>query len=260
MPKIKVNLFIIGGFSLIRFFEEKYLLSNILEIGKIIIIGTGHFEHFYMASKGFSTVSINIPKTMNHFVIAKILRRTVNIDLFSLDFGGFDFPFEYFDYAAFLNNSFELVPYRAIRVDVLKFVNRFLKNDSLLSVSFYNKHSPENADYLKNGELITTTKKKDTTDEKNSGMLKTVLENGDFFYRLDNGSKDEKFRHLYEEDELKEDMEKAGFEIVEFTDNENELNENKMRNHYTTTKDLDGKFIIAMARKVKGVKITRAVD
>ncbi len=244
---------------MIRFFEEKYLLSNILEIGKIIIVGTGHFEHFYMASRGFSTVSINIPKTMNHFVVAKVLRKPVSIDLFSLDFGGFDFPFEYFDYAAFLNNSFELVPYKAIRIDVLKFVNRFLKNDSLLSVSFYNKHSPENIEYLEKGELIKN-KVKDESIKDNSGMLKTVVEKGDFFYRLDNGGKDEKFRHLYEEDELREDMEKAGFEIVEFTDNENELNENKMRNHHTTTKNLNGKFIIALARKVKGVKITRAVD
>jgi SAM-dependent methyltransferase len=212
-----------------------------------------------MASKGFSTVSINIPKTMNHFVVAKILRRPVNIDLFSLDFGGFDFPFEYFDYAAFLNNSFELVPYRAIRVDVLKFVNRFLKNDSLLSISLYNKHSPENIEYLERGELIEN-KVKNNTIKNNSGMLKTVVEKGDFFYRLDNGSKDKKFRHLYDEDELKEDMEKAGFEVVEFTDNENEINESKMRNQYNTTKELNGKFIIALAKKVKGVKITRAVD
>lgn len=241
---------------MIRFFEERFLLSNILEVGEILLMGAGYYENYYIASKGFRTVSVNVLKAVNPFIVAKMLRNPVNIDLFSIDLGGFNFPYEFFDYAAFVNNSLELIPYRSNRVDMLKFVNRFLKNEGFLSISLYNINSPINIEKFKKGEFIT--KAVDSVDSK-SYYSQPVLDKGDYFYYIDNPLKEERFRHIYDENELREDLEASGFELVEFTDNE-KLSEKLTREMYKTSEKLKARFLIVSAKKVRSVKITKTVN
>jgi len=188
-----------------------------------------------------------------------MLRNPVNADLFSVDFGGFEFPFEFFDYAAFLNNSFELLPYRNNRRDVLNFVNRFLKNDSFLSISLYNINSPENKKIFEKGEFITEVPsiKIDSLTQANYTL---PFEKGDFFYFSDGPNKEERFRHIFEISELKEDLKDSGFETIEITDNKHILEGTTTEIKEYQKTNLTGQFIIVSARKVRPVKITRQVS
>ncbi len=240
---------------MIRFFEERFLLSNILEVGKILIMGAGFYENFYMASKGFNTVCVNIPKALNHFIVAKMMRKPVNIDLFSVNLGGFDFPYEFFDYAAFLNNSFELIPYKNNRIDMLKFTNRFIKNDSFLSISLYNPYNEENIKTFEKGEYITEPSELDISNKSN--ITEPIMNIGDYFYKPP-GTNEEKFRHIYNEEELNKILTECGFEIMEFTDDDHVVKRQSQR--FSRMKDLNGKFIIVSARKTEAIKISREVE
>ncbi len=240
---------------MIRFFEERFLLSNILEVGKILILGAGLYENYYIASKGFSTVCVNVQKALNHFIVAKMMRKPVNIDLYSVNLGGFNFPYEFFDYAAFLNNSFELIPYRTNRMDMLKFTNRFLKNDSFLSLSLYNPLNKENISSFEKGEFIKQPSNQDLSDKSN--VSEPILNVGDYFYKS-SGTSEEKFRHIFDEEELRKDLKDCGFEVIEFTDDEHVVKRQSKR--FTKMNQLNGKFIIVSARKINTVKISREVD
>lgn len=239
---------------MIRSFEERFLLSNILEVGNIIVLGAGYFENYYMASKGFKTVCLNIPKALNHFLVAKMMKREASIDLYSIDLGGFNFPFEFFDYATFLNNSFELIPYRSNRIDMLKFVNRFIRNDSFLSISLYNPNSEENIKEFAENEFITETVYPE--ENRRQGNTQPLLERGDYFYRGSSKTSEMMFRHIYNEEELFEDFEEGGFEVVECTDDDHVLNGKFVVND-KSIKKLKGKYLIVSAKKVKTVKITK---
>ncbi len=239
---------------LIRFFEERFLISNIVEVGKMLIIGDGYFENYSLASKGFSTVCLNIQMVLNHFIVAKTLKTQVNIDLCSFNFGGFDFPYEFFDYAAFFNNSFELIPYRTNRIDMLKFVNRFLKNDAFLSISLYNPGNESNIKKFEKERIVKETSKICCIDK---ARTQESLDENDYFYKVDGFDDVYQFKHLFCEDELVRDLGETGFEIVEFTDNDNLINGTSPNAKHMN--ELKGQYVVVSARKVSNMKMSKTI-
>ncbi len=254
---------------MVRSFEEKFLMSNIIVTGNSLIIGDGHFENYSLAAKGLTTVYLNIQRVLNHFIVAKELQNLSHeissfsdsflepsgVDLYSINFGGFKFHYESFDHAAFFTNSFEIIPYKPNRIDMLKFVNRFLKNDALLSISIYNPHNEENKEMFKKGVLITEESK--VMGSEKILMKGLSLDKNDYFYNFEECKGAKGFRHIFSEDELVNYLSDTGFEVVRFSDNDH-LMENKFA-EVSHMNELKGRYIVVLAKKVSSVKISRTL-